>query len=176
MVIHWRLCSGINTTSNFERLQNGQILNSVMYYLLKSIIGQITPSHAFYLGNEGWQNFLADGATMPGVFLDEPITTNDIIRPPGNIEMAYNIRLLFGNRSQLDYTPEQHRPIIKAEHLAAGQFLLRLNASKDSHNRNNFTRITNIRRSEFQNLFDENLTGVELLFQAVLFDASSICF
>jgi hypothetical protein len=123
----------------------------------------------FVHGEKSWQNLVADEIQDVIVFLDEPITCNDQLKQGGYIEEEYPLSMLFVNKTELDYTPAQHRVIIDAMMTLSKRFLLRLQANS------NIRSVKNSVRIEVTNIFDVNLSGVILKVLVVPFNEDGAC-
>lgn len=143
------------------------------------------PEITFGHGDRDWQNVIVDvkegevvvGSEMkPGkvIYLDEPITSNDEISN-GAIVPTYPISLVFGCKSELDFTPEQHQELIKLMRASAAKFVLSLLAEVDEYNRKIFKPITSFRRVDFINLFDANMSGCFLELSLKVATPESVC-
>jgi hypothetical protein len=103
------------------------------------------------------------------VFLDEPITSNDQLTQGGYIEEEYPLSMLFVNKTELDYTPEQHRVIIDAMRVLSKRFILRLQANA------NIRFVKTSIRIDVTNIFDVNLSGVILKIVVVPKNTDGAC-
>lgn len=125
---------------------------------------------AFMHGERDIQNAIADEVESEVmVFLDEPITSNDIIKQGGYIEEQYPITMLFAKRSELDYTPEQHQELIIEMRYLSKRFLNRITSNQGIRS------VSSVSRVDIKNIFDVNLTGVVLRITVVPFNSDSAC-
>jgi hypothetical protein len=123
----------------------------------------------FIHGEKSWQNLAADEVENVIVFLDEPITSNDLLTQGGYIEEEFPLSMLFVNKTEMEYTPAQHRVIIDSMRELSKRFLLRLQANSGVR----FVK-TSI-RIDVVNIFDVNLSGVILKVVVVPFNQDGAC-
>jgi hypothetical protein len=123
----------------------------------------------FVHGEKSWQNLQADEIQNVVVFLDEPITSNDVLTQGGYIEEEYPLSMLFVNKTELDFTPDQHRVIIDAMRELSKRFILRLQANS------NVRSVKNSIRVDVTNIFDVNLSGVILKIVVVPYNSDGAC-
>jgi hypothetical protein len=129
--------------------------------------GSIYPT--FIHGEKSYQNLIADEIQNVMVFLDEPITSNDTLTKGGYIEESYPLSMLFVNKTELDFTPDEHRVIIDAMRDLSKRFILRLQANSNIRTVNSSTRI------DITNIFNVNLSGVILRINVVPFNSDAAC-
>jgi hypothetical protein len=124
----------------------------------------------FKHGEKDFQNYVADELQGVIIFLDEPITSNDQVKKSGYIEEEYPISMIFGDKTELDWTPEQHQETIIRMRALAKRFINRLVGSPLIMNvRPSITRV------DFVNLFDVNISGVILRITVVPLNEDSAC-
>jgi hypothetical protein len=124
----------------------------------------------FKHGEKDFQNYVADELQGVIIFLDEPITSNDQVKKSGYIEEEYPISMIFGDKTELDWTPEQHQETIIRMRALAKRFINRLVGSPLIRNvRPSITRV------DFVNLFDVNISGVILRITVVPLNEDSAC-
>ena len=83
-----------------------------------------TDTFSFIHGDKYWNNLKASDITLPIVWLDYPIVSNDEIQVSGALLPKYPVRIFFCDIAELDYTPTQHQVIIDKMRLAAREFIL----------------------------------------------------
>lgn len=108
----------------------------------------------FIHGNEGWQNLLADEVMNDIIFLDEPVSSNDTYAQGGLLTEAYALSLLFLTKSELDYTPEQHKPLIARMRRLRLAFIQALSRSGLLLNKN-----YQLKTIDVVNVLNVNMTG-----------------
>jgi len=143
-----------------------------MISLIKTIVESLTGTPSFYHGVKSWQNLIVDEeafATAPTVYLDEPITSYDDIKQSGYIEESYPLKLLFINKSEPDWTPEQHQVVIAAMRVLRREFINKLQ-QEDS-----IRRVADSQTTDVMNLFDANVSGVLLEITIYLYNTESSC-
>ncbi len=123
----------------------------------------------FLHGEKSFQNLKADEIQNTIVFLDEPITSEDQLKKSGYIEEEYPLSMFFANKSELEFTPAQHRVIIDAMRVLSKRFLLRLQANS------NIRDVKKVTRVDIVNVFDVNLSGVILRCTVVPFNSDGAC-
>jgi hypothetical protein len=134
---------------------------------IKTLVEQ-TP-YNFGRGEQSWQNFLADNETLPAVYLDEPITGTFKIIQGGGIQEVYELKLMILQKSQLDWTPEQHAVVIDLARQQARKLTILINESESVQS------FQNPKILEFKNLFDCNMSGVVLTSEISFYSSFGIC-
>jgi len=129
----------------------------------------VAPS--FEHGDRYFQNLVSDEIIGEVVFLDENLSSDDTLTKGGYLEESYPVVLLFLQKSELDWTPDQHQVAIQRQREQRRKFLNRL------QNRVNVDvrRIESIRTDNVTNLFDVNLTGVMLSLRIVPLNDYGAC-
>jgi hypothetical protein len=124
----------------------------------------------FKHGEKEFQNYVADELEGVLIFLDEPITSNDQVKQSGYIEEEYPISMIFGDKTELDWTPEQHQEAILRMRSLSKRFINRLVGSP-------LIRVVRptVARIDFKNLFDVNISGVILRITVVPLNEDSAC-
>lgn len=140
-----------------------------MIDLIKSIVALITGTPSFYYGIKGWQNLEADDGVFPAIYLDEPIKSYDDIKQSGYIEESYPLKLLFIDKSELDWSPRQHQVIITAMRALRREFLNKLQQS------DTIRHVADSQTTDVMNLFDVNVSGVLLEVTIFLYNTESSC-
>jgi len=113
---------------------------------------------------------LADDAEFPICYLDFPIGSDDSLPKSGIIIAEYVLVILFGMKSELDWTVDQHETnCIEPMRTAARQFLIRL------QNDNSIREVKSAKRLDIKNFLDVNISGCVLTVTLTLVDANSIC-
>lgn len=144
--------------------------------IIETVVLDLTPKPAFIHGDKAWANLKADEKKYPCVILVEPVYSDDVIRQGGLYESAYPLFMIFVDRTELRFTPEQHRPIVDSMRSLSRQFLLKLKAVKTtSTNEHVFKSIENIKTTDTFNEFDVNTSGVFINFTATPLNSDSVC-
>ena len=123
----------------------------------------------FKHGEKSWQNFISDEITGVRIYLDEPIRSNDNVRQGGLIEESYPVFLLFADKSELDWTPEQHEVVISQMRNLANRFINRLTSA------NGVRSFTNVSKQEVKNVYDAGLSGIILSITITPFSNYTAC-
>lgn len=143
---------------------------------IETIASELDTDNTFIFGLTGWQNLSADETTtFPVVFLDSPITSSDEFKQGGYVHVNYNLRMMFAQKSELDWSQVQQDTVIDQMRLLARTFVLSLKAKKGTDNAHWFRNIEGVRRTDFQNLFDVNVSGCILELTLEPFDESGVC-
>lgn len=143
--------------------------------VIESIVSELTPKPEFIYGFKSWANLQADEKPFPVVILVEPIISDDTFHQGGLVDSSYPMFMLFLDKTELDYTPEQHRSAVDAMRELRRQLILRLKAKKNSDGDHVFKSITNVRTTDTFNELDANSSGVSVNFTAVPLNSDSIC-
>lgn len=146
--------------------------------IVKGVVSNMTvpgssPSVAptFIHGEKSWQNLEADEVLNHIVFLDEPITSNDTMHQSGAFDEAYPIVLFFAEKSEMEWTPEQHQVAIQRQRYQRKKFLNHL-VSLIGDTIINFG---SIRTMDAKNVFDVNLSGCILYINITPLVNYSVC-
>lgn len=129
-------------------------------------------------GTPAEQNFEAENATFPKIYVDEPLSSRGIIGQGGGMQTVYEVKLFFADKAVLDATPQQQRPIIMQQRAYAKEFITRLQqfTYNDGRKMFNLQSGAEIRLTDVVNLpFDVGLTGVFVEMDLPVFDYNSIC-
>jgi hypothetical protein len=126
----------------------------------------------FIHGEREIQIYLADEILGVTISLDEPIISNDIIKQGGYIEEEYPIIMMFTDKTELDYTPEQHQTVILQMRALSKRFLNRLLSSTYGEN---VREVKLVSRTDIKNVFDTNKSGVILRLTVVPFNSDTAC-
>lgn len=143
--------------------------------IIEAVVNDLTPKPEFMFGLAGWNNLRADEKEFPVVILVEPITSNDEFRQGGLVDSSYPLYMVFLDKSELDWTPEQHRLAIDSMRELRRQFILKLKMAKNSYNEHIFKSITDVRTIDTFNELDRNASGVGVSFTATPLNSDSIC-
>lgn len=143
--------------------------------LIESVVADLTPKPEFIYGFKSWYNLKADEKTFPIVILVEPIVSDDTFHQGGLVDSSYPLFMLFLDKTELDYTPEQHRVAVDAMRDLRRQFILKLKIKKNANNEDLFKEITNVRTTDTFNELDANASGVGLNFTATPLNSDSVC-
>jgi len=149
-------------------------MSSIVSIIETAVLG-LTPKPTFIHGFKSWANLKADEKKFPCVILVEPIRSTDTFRQGGLVDSSYPLFMLFLDRTELKYTPEQHRPIIDAMREMRKQFILKLKESKNAYNEHIFKDITNVETTDTFNELDVNASGVFITFTATPLNSDSVC-
>jgi hypothetical protein len=124
----------------------------------------------FYSGPKWLQNVQADNVNLPCVFMDQPIDFKFMRASKfAQINEQYSPVILFCDKSQPEFTQEQHNEIIETRRLIAYQFITNLIAHPD------VVEVGEVSLNDVFNFLDQNLTGVVLQFQVKLKHEDAIC-
>jgi len=129
--------------------------------LIGAVVALMDDTPTFIHGNKGWQNLEVDEIKDDVVILDEPVTSNDDYRKSGLLEENYTLIIYFFTKSELDYTPAQHKPLIEAMRTRRRDFINRL-SDYSIDGQKQIRAISGIRTVDLINVFDVNYTGVML--------------
>lgn len=119
-------------------------------------------------GWKGWENLKADEILNDIVFLDLPVS-DDFIGKAKFIEESYNLYLHFYTKSELDFTPDQHLPLIARMRIQRQRFI---NNLRDS---GLIKEIKSMRTIDVVNALDVNMTGVIVSLTVVPLKMNPIC-
>jgi hypothetical protein len=156
-------------------------MNVTISQLLKSIAETLSVPNVFIYGKKGFQNLMADEALALTennclIFLDEPISSEDNFTQGGAVQTKYKINMMFAQKSQFDWTFEQHDDVVSQMRSASRDFILRLLASiNPDDGSHNIKSVANVNRTNVQNIFDVNLSGVLCSFNIIPFNDDAIC-
>jgi hypothetical protein len=125
---------------------------------------------SLYSGPKWLQNVQADKVSLPCVFMDQPIDFKFIRDSKyAQIKEQYSPIILFCDKSQPEFTQEQHNEIIETRRLIAYQFITNLIAHPEVFE------VYEVSLNDVFNFLDQNLTGVVLQFQVKLKPEEAIC-
>jgi hypothetical protein len=123
-----------------------------------------------FFHDDKWGQNLQDDSIFPVVYLDFPIQSDDTLHKTGAITAEYTISMLFGKKSELDWTMAEHETnCIEPMRTAARKFLTRL------QNDNSIREVKAAKRADIKNFLDVNISGCVLTVTLTLTDADSIC-
>lgn len=138
--------------------------------ILKSCSNPIMGAGLFYSGPKWLQNVQADNVVLPCVFMDQPIDFKFIRDSKfAQIKEQYSPIILFCDKSQPEYTQEQHNEIIESKRYVANQFVTNLISHPEVFE------VGEVALNDVFNFLDQNLTGVVLQFQVKLKQEDGIC-
>ena len=138
--------------------------------ILKSCSNPIMGAGMFYSGPKWLQNVQADKVSLPCVFMDQPIDFKFIRDSKyAQIKEQYSPIILFCDKSQPEYTQEQHNEIIEWKRYVANQFVVNL------INHPEVFEVSEVSLNDVFNFLDQNLTGVVLQFQVKLKAEDAFC-
>ena len=143
--------------------------------IIEAVVADLTPKPEFIYGFKSWANLKADEKTFPIVILVEPITSNDEFRQGGLVDSSYPIFMLFLDKTELAYTPEEHRIAVDSMRDLRRQFILKLKIAKNSYNEHIFKSITDVKTTDTFNELDANASGVGINFVATPLNSDLIC-
>jgi hypothetical protein len=124
----------------------------------------------FYSGPKWLQNVQADNVSLPCVFMDQPIDFKFLrVSKFAQINEQYSPIILFCDKSQPEFTQDQHNEIIETRRLIAYQFITNLIAHPE------VSEVGEVALNDVFNFLDQNLTGVVLQFQVKLIHEEAIC-
>ena len=138
--------------------------------ILKSCSNPIMGAGLFYSGPKWLQNVQADKVQMPCVFMDQPINFKFIRDSKfAQIKEQYFPLILFCDKSEPEFTQEQHNEIIESKRYVANQFVVNL------INHPEVFEVSEVSLNDVFNFLDQNLTGIVLQFQVKLKQEDGIC-
>jgi len=138
--------------------------------ILKSCSNPIMGAGLFYSGPKWLQNVQADNVSLPCVFMDQPIDFKFLrVSKFAQINEQYSPIILFCDKSQPEFTQDQHNEIIETRRLIAYQFITNLIAHPE------VSEVGDVSLNDVFNFLDQNLTGVVLQFQVKLKHEEAIC-
>jgi len=138
--------------------------------ILKSCSNPIMGAGLFYSGPKWLQNVQADKVSLPCVFMDQPIDFKFIRDSKfAQIKEQYSPIILFCDKSQPEFTQEQHNEIIESKRYVANQFVTNLISHPEVFE------VGEVALNDVFNFLDQNLTGVVLQFQVKLKQEDGIC-
>ena len=130
-----------------------------------------TDKFTLLIGKKPDQNFDADEAVYPVVFLDKPIKSDDDFHQTNYVEANIPIALFFAYTHELDDTEIGTKFTVSKTKAwnAAREFVLRLKKRDDIES------VTSISRLDIDGTFDINLTGCILNCTLKIRDSDSSC-
>jgi len=138
--------------------------------ILKSCSNPIMGAGLFYSGPKWLQNVQADKVVLPCVFMDQPIDFKFIRDSKfAQIKEQYSPIILFCDKSQPEFTQDQHNEIIESKRYVANQFVTNLISHPEVFE------VYEVALNDVFNFLDQNLTGVVLQFQVKLKPEEAIC-
>jgi hypothetical protein len=138
--------------------------------ILKSCSNPIMGAGLFYSGPKWLQNVQADKVVLPCVFMDQPIDFKFIRDSKfAQIKEQYSPIILFCDKSQPEFTQDQHNEIIESKRYVANQFVTNLISHPEVFE------VGEVALNDVFNFLDQNLTGVVLQFQVKLKGEDGIC-
>ena len=138
--------------------------------ILKSCSNPIMGAGLFYSGPKWLQNVQADKVVLPCVFMDQPIDFKFIRDSKfAQIKEQYSPIILFCDKSQPEFTQDQHNEIIESKRYVANQFVTNLISHPEVFE------VYEVALNDVFNFLDQNLTGVVLQFQVKLKHEEAIC-
>jgi len=143
--------------------------------VIESVVADLTPKPEFIYGFKSWANLKADEKKFPIVILVEPITSDDTFYQGGLVDSSYPLFMLFLDKTELAYTPEEHRVAVDAMRELRRQFILNMRFLKNSNGEHVFKSVANVRTTDTFNELDANASGVGINFTAVPLNSDSIC-
>lgn len=148
--------------------------------ILSDIIGLIGASPPLTLthGTRPEQNFEADNAIFPKVYLDEPLQSRETIKAVGNTDVVYPVKLFFADKADLDATPAQQRVTILQMRTYAKEFITLLSNAQYQNGQRIFSPLkdTTVTLTDVVNLnYDVGLTGVLLEISLPVINYGDIC-
>jgi len=138
--------------------------------ILKSCSNPIMGAGLFYSGPKWLQNVQADKVVLPCVFMDQPIDFKFIRDSKfAQIKEQYQPIILFCDKSEPEFTQDQHNEIIENKRYVANQFITNLISHPEVFE------VGEVALNDVFNFLDQNLTGVVLQFQVKLKPEEAIC-
>lgn len=147
-----------------------------IHSILSNVAGDLSTDVDFLYGPKEWQNYSADNATLPVMYVNEPITSDDTFTQSGRIIEEYNLEIFFGKQAEPDWTAAQHHTnCVQPMRELANEFILRLLEKRDNVNRELVETIRNIQKSNIQGLFDTYSSGVVVTLRLTPYDYGRVC-
>ena len=143
--------------------------------IIESVVADLTPKPEFLYGFKSWANLKADEKKFPIVILVEPITSDDTFHQGGLVDSSYPIFMLFLDKTELDWTPEEHRVVVDAMRDLRRQFILKLRMLKNANGEHVFKSVAEVRTTDTFNELDANASGVGINFTATPLNSDSVC-
>jgi hypothetical protein len=143
--------------------------------IIESVVADLTPKPEFIYGFKSWANLKADEKKFPIVILVEPITSDDTFHQGGLVDSSYPIFMLFLDKTELDWTPEEHRVVVDAMRDLRRQFILKLRMLKNANGEHVFKSVAEVRTTDTFNELDANASGVGINFTATPLNSDSVC-
>ena len=126
---------------------------------------------SFLDGSKEFINLAIDEISFPVVCFPDPKRSNGFRSQGGYIAHSYPIVLIFADKSELDWTPDQHQEVVAVMRKSCDEFVARLEG--DTANIRSVAK--NLVVDEFINLFDVNMTGVMLTITVEAVNVNNIC-
>ena len=144
-------------------------MKTIFYDIVESIASDL--SMGYYKGDEAYNNFIADDATFPAIFVDMPVRTYIIVRQSGQIDVRVVADILFSNKTtDMDDTSDQQVIITDAMFSKVLQFLDRLQNESIV-----WEILEGSYTDDFLNIFDMNISGVMLHLEFLVHNPRSVC-
>jgi len=143
--------------------------------IIESVVDDLTPKPEFIYGFKSWANLKADDKKFPIVILVEPITSDDTFHQGGLVDSSYPLFMLFLDKTELDWTPEEHRVVVDAMRDLRRQFILKLRMLKNANGEHVFKSVAEVRTTDTFNELDANASGVGINFTATPLNSDSVC-
>lgn len=121
--------------------------------IIKTNLTALDSSFTFFEGNKAFANLMADNIVDNFAWLDYPIIST--IRPTkgGNFDPSRTVKILLAKKSEMDYTPEQHRAIEEAMEVLCFKLITKLQSDSE------ILEVSNIKTIPVRNFVDSNITG-----------------
>ncbi len=134
-------------------------------------LGTSPETYPFFVhGDKSFQNLVSDEITDEAiVYLDEPLNWSLDLKKSGYIEEVYKLSLFFGGKTQIDFTPDQHRTEIEKMLTMCRRFISILQS------RDNIRTVKDASCFDVINMFDANRSGVVLNVTIVPFIDTPVC-
>lgn len=131
-----------------------QLIGNIVAQL---IVEDSSPSVAptYIHGSKGWTNLAVDEITNTVVLLIEPVQSNNILEGALMIE-TYPVLMVFLEKSELDWTPDQQLVVIDRMRRLCNKFIYKATQSAE------LRYVRDIIISDEYNLKDAGLSGVGL--------------
>lgn len=139
----------------------------VIHQVIGEIVASLSTETTFIKGWKHLQNVLADEVLTDIVFLDN-LVSNDVIRFI-HLEETFRIEMAFVGKSESDWTYDQHLVICDAQRTKRKEFM----ALFTQHAA--IQEVSNVRTTDIVNLYDVNLSGVIVQFEAKLVNGYVTC-
>jgi transcriptional/translational regulatory protein YebC/TACO1 len=155
-------------------------IHEIIAAVTAELLTQASVAPKFERGSGYWINFNQDEVLNDIVWLHWPVKSNNSMGGGGkfqspHMEEVYKIAVSFlqkaylDENAELDWTPEQHQPLIDHQRDQCKKFFAKLSQRQD------VVQTSNIVIEDVINIFDRNMTGVVCAFDVEIIDQLNVC-